>query len=287
MSGNRISQIYPSSSHTSALLLQSALRPATSHNHSTRTSAGSPTYNPHICGLDYHGKRRTSVSGGDFFDFVAGSAAHLALGVGAVSSDGPDSALMVSSIEAILCSLCADPASGPAYIVQSLNRFVCGAPDETLYAPFFYASIDSLRRELCYLNAGHESALLLRKRQNRAIRLERNGAVLGLTHRSRYGQRTIPLEPGDLLVVFSEGVAEAFDTHGRPFGFDGVLSVLRRSQHARVEDLVEEILDASERHAGGGVRFRDHTVAAVRFTGRIGEAVPAEDAETELAFAAA
>jgi len=193
---------------------------------------------------------------------------------------------MASGLQTLLCSIGAHAVVRPAAIARSLNRSVCGAPGDDSYATLFYAWVDSLRRELCYVNAGHEPALLFRKRQSRAIALESTGAVLGLTPRSSYGQRTIPLEPGDLLAVFSEGLAETADILGRPFGSAGVLSVLRRSQCARAADLVQEILDAAERHAAWGVPSADQTVAVVRFTGAMEKALPAE-AETELAYAVA
>jgi sigma-B regulation protein RsbU (phosphoserine phosphatase) len=193
---------------------------------------------------------------------------------------------MISGVETILCSLSAHADARPAFIAQMLNQFVRSAAGDASYATLFYASIDPVRRELRYLNAGHEPALLLRKRHDRAIRLENTGAILGLTRRSSYGQRAIPLEPGDLLAVFSEGVAETFDIHGRPFGSAGVLSVLRRPGRLRAADLVQEIFGAAERHAEWGVQSTDQTVAVVRFTEGMDQAIPAE-AEAELAFAAA
>jgi sigma-B regulation protein RsbU (phosphoserine phosphatase) len=239
-----------------------------------------------IQGLDYHGRRRAGESTGGFVDFISRTATSLSVCMGAASAHRPDSSLIVSGVQTLICGLSADAVVRPASIAGALNRSVCGAAGDDFYATLFYAWVDSLRRELCYVNAGHEPALLLRKRQSRAITLESTGAVLGLTDRSSYGQRTIPLEPGDVLAVFSEGVAEAIDNLGRPFGSAGVLSVLRRSECARAADLVEEILGAAERHAGRSVPSADQTVAVVRFTGGMDKAIPAE-AETELACAVA
>jgi sigma-B regulation protein RsbU (phosphoserine phosphatase) len=236
--------------------------------------------------LDYHGRRRAGQSTGDFVDFISPTATSLSVCMGAASAHSPDASRMVSGLQTLLCALSTRAVVKPASIAGALNQSLCGAASDDSYATLFYAWVDSLRRKLCYVNAGHEPALLLRKRQSRAITLESTGAVLGLTHRSSYGQRTIPLEPGDVLAVFSEGLAEAVDILGRPFGSAGVLSVLRRSQCARAADLVEEILDAAERHSGWGSPSADQTVAVVRFTGGMDKAIPAE-AETELAYAVA
>ena len=266
--------------------MRSTLRPSGSHGAFTLSPAESSQECPRIQGLDYHGRRRAGRSTTDFVDFISKTAASLAVCMGAASAHGTDSSLIVSGLQTLVCGFSAQAVVRPASIAGALNRSVCGAAGDDSYATLFYAWVDSLRRELCYVNAGHEPALLLRKRQSRAVMLESTGAVLGLTHRSSYGQRTIPLEPGDVLAVFSEGLAEAVDILGRPFGSAGVLSVLRRSPCARAADLVEEILDAAERHAGWGVPSADQTVAVVRFTGGMDETLPAE-AETELAYAVA
>jgi len=280
MNDNRVTRIHSLSSHASVISIRSP------HNYFAAGPEEFAQQNPCIQGLEYYGRRRDGETGGDFFDFISRTAANLAVCMGAAATPGADSALMVSGIENLLCSFGAEAETRPASIIEGVNRSICVAPGDNSYATLFYASVDPLRRKLSYVNAGHEPALLLRKRQSRAIPLESTGAILGLTHRSSYGQRTIPLEPGDVLAVFSESIAETADILGRPFGSTGVLRVLRRCLSAHAADLVEEILDAVERHAGWGIPATDQTVAVVRFTGARAEAIPTE-AEKELAFAAA
>ena len=286
MNAHRLTQIYTFSSLTPVLSTRSTMGPFGPRSRFAPDPVGFAQGAPEIQGLDYSGRRRAGQTGGDFFDFISRPAGSLAVCMGAAPVPGAESALMVSGLENLLCSLSTEAETRPALIAATLNRSVCGAAGDDSYATLFYASVDPLRRQLSYVNAGHEPALLLRKRQNRAIILESTGAILGLTHRSSYGQRTIPLEPGDLLAVFSDSVAEAVDILGHPFGPTGVLSVLRRSSGAHAADLVEEILDAAEQHTGWGVPPTDQTVAVVRFTGDRAQAISVET-ETELAFAAA
>jgi sigma-B regulation protein RsbU (phosphoserine phosphatase) len=288
MNGHRRTQIYTFSSNTPLFSMRSTLRPAGPRNHFAPEPAGFAQEAPQIQGLDYSGRRRAGEIGSDFFDFISRPAGILTVCMGAAPVPGAESALMVSGLENLLCSLSTEAETRPALIAEALNRSVCGAPGDDSYATLFYASVDPLRRQLSYVNAGHEPALLLRRRQNRVIILESTGAILGLTRRSSYGQRTIPLEPGDLLAVFSDSVAEAADILGHPFGPTGVLNVLRRSSNTHAADLVEEILDAAERHAGWGVPSTDQTVAVVRFTGDRAESISVEtETARELAFAAA
>ena len=286
MNGNRVIRIHTFSPQASVIPMRSFLQSTELRRHFTSPGLGSAWEEPQIRGLDYCGRRRAGETGGGFFDFVSRPGANLAVCMGAAPVPGTGSALMVSSLENILCNLSVQTEAKPSAIMQTVNRAICAAPGDNSYATVFFASVDPLQRQLCYVNAGHEPALLFRKRHNRAILLESTGAILGLSDRSSYGQRTIPLEPGDLLAVFSDSVAEAVDGLGRPFGSAGALAVLRRSASAHAADVVEEILCAAERHAGWGVPAADQTVAVVRFTGGTAEAIP-DEVGAELAFAAA
>lgn len=154
------------------------------------------------------------------------------------------------------------------------------------YATLFLAHVDPPRRELRYVNAGHEPPLLLRKRTGRAQRLPSTGTVLGLTGRTVYEQRTIGMDPGDVLVAFTDGVTEAADAQGREWGEDGVLSVLRRCRDARGSESVAEILESARRFADPVMPADDRTAVVVRLADTAEHTMPEEEA-MELAFGAA
>src|SRR5207249_8171666 len=103
--------------------------------------------------------------------------------------------------------------------------------------------INPVIQQLRYINAGHEPALLVRKASGRVHRLERTGAVLGLTRRDRYRERAVLMQPGDVLVIFSDGISEAHDTQGRQFGDAGVLQIVKNYSDASAADLVARIME--------------------------------------------
>jgi phosphoserine phosphatase RsbU/P len=146
--------------------------------------------------------------------------------------------------------------------------------------------VDPHRREVRYVSAGHEAPLLLRRRTGRVQRLASTGTLLGLTGRTVYEQRTIGVDPGDVLVAFTDGVTEALDAQGREWSESGVLNVLRRCEYARSSELVAEILQSAGRFADPVTPADDRTAVVVRFTDAT-ERTLHEEAAMELAFVAA
>ena len=195
-------------------------------------------------------------------------------------------AILVSGIRAILNVLTLHVSGEIAGLVEELNRVACQAAPDNIYVTLFYAHVDPRRREVRYVNAGHEPALLLRKRTGRAQRLESTGTVLGLTGRTVYEQRTIGMDPGDVLAAFTDGVTEATDAEGREWSESGVLNVLRRRKDVRSAELVAEILESAGRFADPVSRADDRTAVVLRSTGPA-EHLLQEEEVTELAFAAA
>lgn len=230
-----------------------------------------PGHLPRIRGLDYHGEcRAAGAVGRDFFDFPSPSEQGLGVAVGDLSALGAGSAIMLSGMQALLRGLTSHGCGDISGMVEELNRALHRTSPGDFYATLFYAHVDPVRRELHYVNAGHEPALLIRQ-AGRVYQLGSTGTVLGLTSRSAYGRRTVPLEPGDVLVAYTDGVAEAADAEGREFGSHGVLRVVRGHPFAKAADLARGILTAADRFTADSVPADDRTVAVVRFTGEAGK----------------
>jgi len=222
---------------------------------------------PRVQGLDYYGEcRGVRDTGGDFHDFVALAPHGLAVSVGDVSVQGPGSGILMSGLRALLRGLAVHGPLGIGRMVRDLNRAFWQASPGDFFATLFHACVDPDRRQIEYVNAGHESALLVRSRGGRVHRLESTGTVLGLTDRAVYGHRTLPLEPGDLLIAHTDGVVDAGDSDGGAFGEKGILRIVQRHPGARACDLAREILEATDRHACRG-RQDDRTVVVVRLQG--------------------
>lgn len=227
-----------------------------------------PSRLPRIQGLDYHGACRPAQDvGGDFYDFVALEPHGLAISVGDVSGHGLGAGILMSGLQALLRGLTTHGRNQIGHVMRDLNHAAWLASPDNFYATLFYAYLDPLRRELQYVSAGHESALLIRHRTARVHRLDSTGTVLGLSDRTVYGHRTLPLEPGDLLIAHTDGITDARNAEGREFGERGLLDVVERNLDARACDLAGDIMEAIDDYAVPGEADDDRTVVVVRFKG--------------------
>jgi sigma-B regulation protein RsbU (phosphoserine phosphatase) len=152
----------------------------------------------------------------------------------------------MSGLQAFLRGLTIRGCGEIASVVEEVNPAVHQTSPENFHATLFYAHFDPLHRQLRYVSAGHEPALLLRRRTGCVHRLESTGTVLGLTDRSRFGRRDLSIEAGDVLVAYTDGITDAADAAGREWTEAGIRQVLERHQTAPASQLVGLIILNSE-----------------------------------------
>jgi phosphoserine phosphatase RsbU/P len=247
---------------------------------------------PPIKGLDYYGEcHPVGEVGSDFFDFTVPDSSSLLLSIGDVSGKGVPAAIVMAGLQASVRALGLGPRNEICALVRDLNRMVCRLSPDNFYATMFYARIDSVRRQMQYVNAGHEPPLLVRKRNQAVVRLESTGTVVGLSTRSGYSQRTIPIEPGDVLVAATDGVMEALYAEGRDVHEQVVFSAVRDHPGASSSDLAAHIFRAATTHGDTSTHCTtpsdDRTVVVVRFVDTGMFAFPGKPAKSHaLAHAA-
>src|SRR5580704_16942905 len=191
------------------------------------------------CANEYHG---------NFYDFIPQDGSRLAISVGDLPSAGEAQSINVPCLQALVRGLTAGSRDDLPGLARELNGTLYLLGPSDLWVPWFYARIDPVRRELRYINAGHEPALLIRA-DGAVERLERTGAVLGLSARGLHREEVRAIAPGDILAVFSEALRE-----------DTVLDVVLDHPDAGTAELTRRVWE--ETWTG-----EDRTFAAVRVVG--------------------
>lgn len=205
---------------------------------------------PRIQGLDYSGDSRSAGKvGGDFFDFIQDGRDGLVISVGEVSGQGIAAAILMSGIQSLLRGLSSTPGGDLVRVVRDLNRTVYEVSPDSFFTTLFYARVDAASRQLQYVSAGHEPALLIRA-DGQTVQMESTGTVLGLTPRVSYSCRTMAFEPGDLLIAFTDGIPDV-----------GIPELVRRNPGARASVLVALIMEAADSVEAPA---DDHTVIVAR-----------------------
>ncbi len=221
---------------------------------------------PPIAGLDYSGACRPALGvGGDYYDFLALPEGRLGIAIGDVSGKGIGAALIMASLEA---SLRAEAARGPedlAALVSNVNRLVYQASTSNRYATFFYAQYDPRAHRLVYVNAGHNPPLLFRKRSDgwEILRLATGGTVVGLLEGFSYQQETLALQPGDLLVAFTDGISEAMNPFDEEWGEERLIETVKSCVRLPAARILSSIMDAADAFAAGAQQHDDMTLVVL------------------------
>lgn len=235
-------------------------------------------------GLDYYGACRPAGGvSGDFFDFIPLDDRWLLASVGEAPGRGMASSALMAAVEAHFRGVAIGSPGALAAAASQLNRALCEIESPGTIATLFCACIDAWRRTLRYLSAGHEPALLFRAGRPHIHRLEPTGTVLGLTARTVFRQRTVTLDPGDVLIAYTAGV-----TDGQPgcaLGEAGLIEAVEDHRNDPPRILVERVLQTAARCGNGASRPADQTVLAIRVAGSAGSLN--QGRAEALAFAAA
>ena len=208
--------------------------------------------------------------GGDYFDFLDLETGHLGVAIADVSGKGIPAALLMANLQASLHAQDLRP-DGVSVICSRLNGLLVKNTDERMFVTFFYGILDRLKATFTYTNAGHNPPVLLRAR-GKVERLEEGGMLLGFLSDQDYAQAVVALEPGDVLVLFTDGITEAINPQAETredkyFGEEKFIEVLKANAGRSVADIQAAVLAAITDHTRRAPQSDDITLVVIKRTG--------------------
>jgi sigma-B regulation protein RsbU (phosphoserine phosphatase) len=200
--------------------------------------------------------------GGDFFDYFTLTDGTFSFVLGDVAGKGPPAALLAAVLQGIFTAN-AHRGLGPAMAIREANDALVRRAIEARFATAVYGAL-SPDGSLTYCNAGHNPPLLIGKRG--IMRLETGGLVVG-AFAAAFDEQTLRLEPGDTLVIYSDGITEARNPDGEEFGEEQLLCCVMANRDLAPTELLECIFDAVHQFSAGSAQSDDLTLLALRFAG--------------------
>jgi phosphoserine phosphatase RsbU/P len=191
--------------------------------------------------------------GGDYYDVVRVSERETVIVIADVAGKGLPAALLMSNLQAALKSLLRQKLA-PRELCRRLNRTLCDITPLGKFVSFFCGVLDSQDNRLVYSNAGHNPPIVVRG-PNEAIELNAAGAVLGQFPDWVYEQSEIRLQSGDVLLLFTDGLIDAWNEQEESFGEWNVVQVAQDRRSVPPVQLMESLLAAASKHCGG--HFQD------------------------------
>jgi serine phosphatase RsbU (regulator of sigma subunit)/ABC-type antimicrobial peptide transport system permease subunit len=197
--------------------------------------------------------------GGDYYDFVELRDREIGIALADVSGKGVAAALIMSVVQASLRIIASEGDVPPPRLVARMNQFVHRSTPSSKYATFFYAQLDPKRRQLRYVNAGHNAPYLLRagrpstadsaspdavSPQAASAEIEQlsvGGTVVGMFPDMDYEEATVELCAGDVLLAFTDGVPEAHNPEDEEFGEERLQGLLRQTAHLPADEISARI----------------------------------------------
>jgi phosphoserine phosphatase RsbU/P len=201
--------------------------------------------------------------GGDFFDCIDLPGGVFGFALGDVAGKGPPAALLSALVQGIIAAQTAS-TDGPAATLTRVNHAMIRRAVAARYATMFYAVLTPAG-ELAYCNAGHCPPVVIGKSGVR--RLERGGFPAGLFEGLPYEEGKVQLDPGDHVVVFSDGVSEALSVSGEEFGEDRIIEVSSRLRERTAVEVLEGLVSSVRVFSTGAPQHDDVTVLVVCYHG--------------------
>jgi phosphoserine phosphatase RsbU/P len=199
--------------------------------------------------------------GGDYFDVFPLDNKRTAFLIADVSGKGLGAALLTTMLQGALSGMTL--GTDPSRVLNHVNRFLCDHSEVGRYATMFFGVLDE-EGNLDFINAGHPSPFLIRQGVAQEPFSEGSFPV-GLVPEAEYTALKIKLEPGDTLVLFSDGVTEAMDPDEQMFGVPRLREVLTGRMECPLDQLEKCILEAVENFARGASQTDDLTLLIVRY----------------------
>lgn len=220
-----------------------------------------PKHRPALTTLDYAAFCQPAIGmSGDYYDFLELGNGKLGLLVADVVGKGVPAALLMASIHASVRTRAPLFQDRCGELLSQLNTLLYESTDPGMFATVFYAVYDESSRVLTYANAGHEPPMLVRAASREYVRLESQTLPAGICQAIPALQTSLQLDPGDWLLIFTDGITEALNTHGEEFGTERITAIMHANLSQTAETACDEILAALKNHSQGLPQSDDVTL---------------------------
>ncbi|MEK6335801.1 MAG: SpoIIE family protein phosphatase [Acidobacteriota bacterium] len=200
--------------------------------------------------------------GGDYYDFIQREDGKLVVALGDVSGKGTAAALLMSSLHAAIHAQ-ADIHDSLVKTISAVNRYLVDSIPANRFVTLFYAQLDPKNGTLSFLNAGHNPPLIVHT-GGTMEQLASGGLPLGIMPNADFREGRTKLYPGDVLVIYSDGVSEAVNPAGEEFGPTRLYEVVARNMDASAGGIRDRIESALTKFCQGTPAADDITLVIVK-----------------------
>ena len=201
--------------------------------------------------------------GGDYYDFVQLNTSQLGVSIADVSDKGVAAALYMALSRTVLRAAALD-TRGPAATLERANRILLEDSRSGMFVSLVYGILDIEQGLYRFVRAGHNPPLLLRAADREILTLEPAGIVLGIVPDPALEEQTVELAPGDTLVLYTDGVTEAWNGDEQEFGINRLKQILLENCSLAPDGLIQRINEAVYEFVGNLPQADDYTMVVIQ-----------------------
>jgi len=224
-----------------------------------------PLEAPHVAGASVASHYRAATEiGGDYFDFLPQPNGEVGIAFGDVSGHGLTSGIVMAMAKsALLVQVGYDDS--PRVVMDVLNSVVMRTAPKRILMTFFFGMLDPRSQTLRFSSAGHLDPYVFRARERRIEPLSSWGFPLGVKRRDPFREHSVDFEPGDRLILYSDGLIEAIDDDGDPYGFERFEKTILDNGHLAAEEIKKVLLGSIRKFTRNRPPEDDQTLVVVSF----------------------
>jgi serine phosphatase RsbU (regulator of sigma subunit) len=221
---------------------------------------------PQVPGLEVRAMIRFCLDvAGDYYDVMTLRDGRILVAVADVAGKGVGPALLMANLQASLRTT-REIGVSLAESASRMNSLIYDNTPSDMFITFFAACFDPAEGRLCYVNAGHNPPILMR-RTGESLKLERGGLLFGVVRDTIYDEGLLLFEEGDTVLMYTDGVSEAMDISEEEYGEARIESILRENRDTGLQTLLDRLERSVEAFHGSPDYSDDFTLMAVRRTG--------------------
>ena len=222
-----------------------------------------PRSSPEVPGYEIAGVNHPAQAvGGDYYDFIPVDDHRIAVCLGDVSGKGLPASLLMANLQATLRGQTL-PDTSPLDCIRRANKLLWESTSPEKFATLFYGILDATSHEFRYVNAGQEIPLILRCTPG-PTRLDAGGVALGVVEQFDFEEGLTRFEPGDMLVIVSDGITEAMNPTEELFGRERMEELLAGLRGSDAATVMQQLISAARAFAGEAPQADDMTIVVVR-----------------------
>jgi phosphoserine phosphatase RsbU/P len=204
---------------------------------------------------------------GDYYDFIQLDDSHIGIVIADVSGKAVSGALVMATCRAILRTQCSSSHS-PASVVANVQRRLIADLPEDMFVTMIYGILDGEKRSFKFARAGHDPVLWYQAADKSVVPVIPKGVAIGLGRGSQFesglGEREIILPPGDILVLYTDGITEGMNAEQDEFGRDRLAEAVKAKAAESTDTIANHIIDELGQFTGNARPHDDRTLVVIK-----------------------